>query len=277
MSSRRARRALRTAEEAQEAAIAEELAALPDEEEEEVAPPKPAENHLRRRPRVVEEENDSSALVKQEANNTEPSPKRLRVEEQHSNAAAEGPGQGMPAPASEPESGDQVASALKRLTSHISNPAKFSKVGRSACYLLALLRRTHLTHGLACAQAAPLLRQLLESGKLTQEHRVRVFEALRAAFPINAATAPHLVDPHLRRCGLHTTGQLQGDACIPSEDGCCDLACREVMKLATIAESHAGEGYFSRAEKAVILDVWHHLAITRNEMQTDDSFVFSKV
>jgi hypothetical protein len=52
---------------------------------------------------------------------------------------------------------------------------------------------------------------------------------------------------------------------------------REVMKLAAVAESHATEGYFSRAEKAVILNVWHHLAITRNEMQTDDSFVFSKV
>lgn len=49
------------------------------------------------------------------------------------------------------------------------------------------------------------------------------------------------------------------------------------MKLALIAESHAAEGYFSRAEKVVILNVWHHLAITRNDMQTDDSFVFSKV
>lgn len=55
------------------------------------------------------------------------------------------------------------------------------------------------------------------------------------------------------------------------------MLAREVMKLAFAGEAHAAAGYFSRAEKAVVLGVWHHLAITRNEMQTDDSFVFSKV
>lgn len=54
-------------------------------------------------------------------------------------------------------------------------------------------------HLCAVAQAAPLLRQLLDSGTLTREHRVLVFEALRAAFPIDASQGRHLVDPVLRR------------------------------------------------------------------------------
>jgi hypothetical protein len=121
MSSRAARRAL-TAEEAEEAAIAEELAALPDDEEEEVAaPPEPLEQHLRRRPRAVQD--DDTGHVQQQAH-AEPSIKRLKVEQ---DIAVASPVQRTPAPA-ETESGDQVASALKRLTAHISNPAKFTKV-----------------------------------------------------------------------------------------------------------------------------------------------------
>lgn len=50
-----------------------------------------------------------------------------------------------------------------------------------------------------------------------------------------------------------------------------------MVKLVNAAEARANTGYFTRAEKAQILEVYRLLAVARQEMQTDDSFVFSKV
>lgn len=52
---------------------------------------------------------------------------------------------------------------------------------------------------------------------------------------------------------------------------------REVMKLVACAEARASSGYFNRAERAQITEVYRLIGSTRNEMMTDDSFVFSKV
>ena len=52
---------------------------------------------------------------------------------------------------------------------------------------------------------------------------------------------------------------------------------REVLKLVAAAEALVAAGYFNKAERAQIHEVYYVLGVVRNEMQTDDNFVFSKV
>ena len=111
---------------------------------------------------------------------------------------------------------DQVAAALRRIASHIGNPAKFPKVGRCGTstplvithWALAAPSVIHMgrrifhshsgppfphatvhtpflspTHTLHPPQACPLLRKLLDGqGALTRAHMSLLFEAIRAAF-----------------------------------------------------------------------------------------------
>jgi len=131
----------------------------------------------------------------------------------------------QPSTATQADAIAQVTMALSKLIAHVGNPAKFPK-------------------------AAPLLRQLLEGESLSKEHRPLAFEALRAAFPIQAERSRHLVDPVLRR---------------------------EVIKLLASAQSRVESGYFNKAERLMVTEVFHLIGGVRHQMQTDDSFIFSKV
>jgi hypothetical protein len=165
----RVRRVL-TAEEEADAALAEELAGLPDDEGmlDLEAEPVVEEPQLKRRRRgadedaAVQPEAPPPALAAQEAG-TVPEQPALPA------AAAAAPA------ASEQANGDQVGAALRRLATHIGNPSKFAK-------------------------AAPLLRQLLEGGTLQPSHRRTAFDAVRAMFSLQPGRHKHLVDPSNRRC-----------------------------------------------------------------------------
>ncbi|KAF5837027.1 hypothetical protein DUNSADRAFT_4952 [Dunaliella salina] len=159
-----------------------------------------------------------------EAASMQPEQKRARVQRE-GEAPARVRFQDAPSTASPADASAQVTMALTKLIAHVGNPAKFPK-------------------------AAPLLRQLLEGESLTKEHRPLAFEALRAAFPIQAERSKHLVDPVLRR---------------------------EVIKLLASAQSRVESGYFNKAERLMVTEVFHLIGGVRHQMQTDDSFIFSKV
>lgn len=52
---------------------------------------------------------------------------------------------------------------------------------------------------------------------------------------------------------------------------------RDVLKLLASVHARVAAGYFNRAEKQQVNEVYQLIGGTRNEMLTDDSFVFSKV
>jgi hypothetical protein len=137
------------------------------------------------------------------------------ADQQHEAAPSEHPG-----PASQPQQqpGDQVKAALTKIASHISNPSKFQK-------------------------ASGLLRQLLDSGALTKEHRQQLFDTVRAAFK----HPEHCTKPTLRK---------------------------EYMRLMQAIERR--DELFRNAERQQ-LEVYAIYAQLQNELHTDDSFVFNRV
>ncbi|GIL90963.1 hypothetical protein Vretimale_17088 [Volvox reticuliferus] len=73
-------------------------------------------------------------------------------------------------------SSEQIAAALTKIGSHISNPDKFSK-------------------------ATGLLRQMLDSGALTKAHRNQLFEVVKAAFSdFDNASEPSLRRDYMKLC-----------------------------------------------------------------------------
>ncbi len=115
-------------------------------------------------------------------------------------------------------SGDQIKAALTKIASHISNPSKFQK-------------------------ASGLLRQLLDSGAATKEHRQQLFDTIRAAFQ------------HPESCTESTRR-------------------KEYMRLMQAIERR--HELFRNAERQQ-LEVYAIYAHLQNELHTDDSFVFNRV
>lgn len=176
-----------------DAELEAELAGL-DEEPGPLPEPEPQE-HLRRRPRRRDDEEEPAQdlapvegprkRVRQREEDTQVPPASAAPTQAPNDTQTDAPVKeepAAPAPAPAPQqqqagdsqSEDQVAAALMRLSAHVSNPSKYLK-------------------------AAPLLRQLLESGTLTREHRPLVFDAVRAIFSLQKGRHKHVVDVTSRR------------------------------------------------------------------------------
>ncbi|KAJ9513258.1 hypothetical protein QJQ45_029484 [Haematococcus lacustris] len=261
LGSGRARRAL-TEEEQEDAVVAEWLAELPDDgaDEEEDAP---VQQHLGKRtsadreppgPTPAHASRGGLEVTKQQRTETVKPRAHAAHPEPPAAAAAAAAGHASASGGQATDAADQVTAALHRLASHIANPSKFMK-------------------------AAPLLRQLLASGSLQRTHRGPAFLALTRAFPLDAARTQHLVDPAHRRQGGGSSSRGAGGIGAPCLCVCCRLwlRCREVGKLWAASAALAESGLLSKAERRHLQEVMSLVVVTRNEMLTDDSFVFSKV